>query len=142
MDKGGEEIIDKSGNLIEANTKIIVRRLPMKELDPIELSYNQMNNKLTKKKELRRLGLDKVGIENLSDEKSEQADEDEEAASEVEDIEEDLHDKIESYSIDLKYLDLEFICPRDKHIISNPVITSCCGVTLCLKCAVDAIYKT
>jgi hypothetical protein len=22
------------------------------------------------------------------------------------------------------------------------VITSCCGVTLCLKCAVDAIYKT
>ena len=40
MDKGGEEIIDKPGNLIEANTKIIVRRLPMKELDPIELSYN------------------------------------------------------------------------------------------------------
>lgn len=72
MDKGGEEIIDKSGNLIEANTKIIVRRLPMKELDPIELSYNQMNNKLTKKKELRRLGLDKSGIDNLSiDEKSE-----------------------------------------------------------------------
>lgn len=42
MDKGGEEIVDKSGNLIEANTKVIVRRLPMKELDPIELSYNQM----------------------------------------------------------------------------------------------------
>lgn len=89
MDKGGEEIIDKSGNLIEANTKIIVRRLPMKELDPIELSYNQMNNKLTKKKELRRLGLDKSGIDNLSiDEKSEQLDE-QDQVSEVEDLEED-----------------------------------------------------
>jgi hypothetical protein len=111
MDKGGEEIIDKSGNLIEANTKIIVRRLPMKELDPIELSYNQMNNKLTKKKELRRLGIDKPGIENLSDAKSEQADEDAEKLSDIEDLEEDQNDKIESYSIDLKYLDLEFRCP-------------------------------
>ena len=71
LDKGGEEIIDKSGNLIEANTKVIVRRLPMKELDPIELSYNQMNNSLTKMKELRRLGLDKAGgIDQLSDDKS------------------------------------------------------------------------
>jgi hypothetical protein len=49
-DKGCAEITD-SKEMIEANTKIIVRRLPMKELDPILVSYNQMNNTLTKYKD-------------------------------------------------------------------------------------------
>ena len=69
-----------------------------------------MNNKLTKKKELRRLGLDKSGIDNLSDDKSVNDDNDEAAVSEQEDPD-DQNDKIESYSIDLKYLDIEFRCP-------------------------------
>lgn len=42
LDKGGEEIEDKSGNLIEANTKVMVKRLPMRVHSPIEKSYNQM----------------------------------------------------------------------------------------------------
>ena len=42
LDRGGEEIIDKSGILIEANTKVVVKRLPMREHSPIEKSYNQM----------------------------------------------------------------------------------------------------
>jgi uncharacterized protein YoaH (UPF0181 family) len=114
MDKGGEEIIDKSGYLIEANTKVVVRRLPMKELDPVELSYNQMQNSLTKIKELRRLGLDKSkAIEQMSDEKSDTEQEEENVVSEHEEDEEGQNDAIESYSIDLKYLDKEFRCPMD-----------------------------
>lgn len=56
LDRGGEEIVDKSGNLIEANTKVVVKRLPMREHSPIEKSYNQMQNSLTKIKEERRKG--------------------------------------------------------------------------------------
>ena len=54
LDRGGEEIEDKSGNLIEANTKVMVKRLPMRVHSPIEKSYNQMQNSLTKIKEERR----------------------------------------------------------------------------------------
>ena len=43
--------------MIEANTKILVRRMPMKEMEPIKVSYNQMNNSLTKLKDKRRLGI-------------------------------------------------------------------------------------
>lgn len=35
---GEVEVTDKSG-MIEANSKLLVRRLPMKELEPIELDY-------------------------------------------------------------------------------------------------------
>ena len=33
-----EEITEKQ--MIEANTKILVRRMPLKKMDPIEVSYN------------------------------------------------------------------------------------------------------
>ena len=55
LDKDCEEINEKE--MIEANTKILVKRLPMKLIDPIQVSYNQMNNKLTKLKDKRRLGI-------------------------------------------------------------------------------------
>ena len=56
MDKNGEEITKESG-MIEANTKIEVIREPWKRLDPIMVSYNQMNNNLTKFKDKKRLNL-------------------------------------------------------------------------------------
>lgn len=43
--------------MIEANTKILVKRMPMKENEAINVSYNQMNNSLTKLKDKRRLGI-------------------------------------------------------------------------------------
>lgn len=82
------------------------------------------------------------GIDQLSDDKSVSSEDEAAIVSEEEDADENQNDVIDSYSIDLKYLDKEFRCPRGQHIISNPVIASCCGVTLCLKCAVDANYKT
>lgn len=36
---GEIEITDRSG-MIEANTKVVVRRVPMKEVEPIEIDYN------------------------------------------------------------------------------------------------------
>jgi hypothetical protein len=39
LDKNGEEITENSG-MIEANTKILVKRLPMRELEPLEVDYN------------------------------------------------------------------------------------------------------
>lgn len=39
LDKNNEEICDKS-EMIEANTKILVKRLPMRMLEPMEVSYN------------------------------------------------------------------------------------------------------
>lgn len=39
IDKNYEEITDKS-EMIEANTKILVKRLPMRILDTIMVSYN------------------------------------------------------------------------------------------------------
>jgi hypothetical protein len=50
LDKNLEEITDKS-EMIEANTKILVKRLPMKMMESMEVSYNQMNNSLTKFKD-------------------------------------------------------------------------------------------
>ena len=41
LDKNGEEITENSG-MIEANTKILVKRLPMRELEALEVDYNQM----------------------------------------------------------------------------------------------------
>ena len=37
LDRGGEEILDKTDEMIEANTKVLIRRVPMKEMEPIEL---------------------------------------------------------------------------------------------------------
>jgi len=39
LDKGCQEITEKS-DMIEANTKILVKRLPMKIVDPILVQYN------------------------------------------------------------------------------------------------------
>ena len=50
IDKSGEEITENSG-MIDANTKILVKRLPMRELVAIEVDYNQMSNSLTKIKD-------------------------------------------------------------------------------------------
>ena len=41
--------------MIEANTKILVKRLPMKLNEPMLVDYNQMDNKLTKFKDQRKL---------------------------------------------------------------------------------------
>ena len=60
-----EEITEKQ--MIEANTKILVRRMPMKKMDPIEVSYNQMKNSLTKLKDKRRLGI-QCELGDISDE--------------------------------------------------------------------------
>ena len=39
LQSGEVEITEKSG-MIEANTKVVVRRVPMKEVEPIEIDYN------------------------------------------------------------------------------------------------------
>lgn len=54
LDKNNEEITEKS-DMIEANTKILVKRLPMKLVEPIQVHYNQMDNNLTKFKDLRKI---------------------------------------------------------------------------------------
>lgn len=63
----------------------------------------------------------------------------------------ELPRQIDSYSLDVKAIDKEFRCPfinnekntqtnlTQKHIIQDPVITSCCGTSVCLKCVVDKI---
>jgi hypothetical protein len=48
MTQSEVEITEKSG-MIEANTKIIVKRLPMKESEPIELEYRIDRNMLYKR---------------------------------------------------------------------------------------------
>ena len=39
LDKGSQEITEKS-EMIEANTKILVKRLPMKVVEPMLVHYN------------------------------------------------------------------------------------------------------
>jgi len=67
LDKGGQEITEKS-EMIEANTKILVRRLPMKIVEPMLVNYNQMNNSLTKYKDQRKiLGISLKEFQTIQD---------------------------------------------------------------------------
>jgi hypothetical protein len=79
----------------------------------------------------------------------------EEERDDEEDEEKDAN-KIGSFTIDLKYMEVEFQCPipsrsekpeglssrvtrvvkTEYHVISNPVLTSCCKTSVCLKCVV------
>lgn len=57
-----DEITDDiGGGMIEANTYIIVKRVPFKDYRPVEVMYNKINNNLTKIKTNRKLGLVKPG---------------------------------------------------------------------------------
>jgi hypothetical protein len=62
LDKGGEEITDEvDGGMIEANTNILVKRVPFKDYKSIDVQYNKADNFLTKIKNSRRLGLCQPG---------------------------------------------------------------------------------
>ena len=107
LDKNGEEITKESG-MIEANTKIEVIREPWKKLDPIMVSYNQMNNNLTKFKDKKRMN---PGVEIDIGDLTEYEDDDK--VEEKEDVVEDLdvdNDEIDfdSYEIDAMKSDREF----------------------------------
>ena len=153
LDKDCEEINEKQ--MIEANTKILVKRMPMKVMDAISVSYNQMNNKLTKLKDKRRLGI-QCELGDPSDE--EQVPEVEIAPiqmekmasvvqpiepsnNEIEKVAENEDVEFNTYIQDYDKLDREFQCPLPTngsiyHKLDNPVITTCCGTSTCLKCIV------
>ena len=124
LDKNGQEINDKS-EMIEANTKILVKRLPMKILEPMEVSYNQMNNPFTKYKDQKKLfGIDFQEFQQMQN----QLEDDGEASSDNQNNEnekdntnlaiadglenqEDQPLEYDSYSLDIKQLESEFTCP-------------------------------
>lgn len=149
LDKNLEEITDKS-EMIEANTKILVKRLPMKMMESMEVSYNQMNNSLTKFKDQRKvLGISLKEFnqiqQQIEDENEFSKDEQDDGLAEQDEAEEKQMQEIDSYSIDIKSLNMEFQCPisiikgRQIHIISNPIIATCCGKSACLSCFVEAV---
>ena len=51
LGRGGEKFEEIGTNkMIEAGTRVMVRRVPYREVDPIEVQYNQNQNSLTKLK--------------------------------------------------------------------------------------------
>ena len=105
--------------MIEANTKVMVRRLPMREMEPMEVQYNQMNNGLTKLKEMRKHGTSH-DEQTINDEEDADRDDIGEHRDTRQAIyngdagvpqDDDDRKQIDSYSLDVKAIDKEFRCP-------------------------------